>query len=120
MFEISTHTEKTSPSQRPRLLVDYDKYAHFLAESDASEEEKRAFLNLLWSIISECVMLGFHVHPLQQVLGKEDHPELSCIREASNVIECTDYPIAELFAQQIACSAPLESTQSRDSNDQNA
>lgn len=62
-------------SIKPVLTVDYELYAHFLEDSDASEEEKREFVQTLWNIVVEFVSLGFGVHPLQQAqntCGQDD------------------------------------------------
>ena len=59
-----THTETTD--NRPVLTIDYEKYAHFLEDSDLTEEQKQEFLQTLWNIVVEFVSLGWGVHPLQQ------------------------------------------------------
>jgi hypothetical protein len=56
-------TRETGP---PVITVDYERYAHFLENSDLTEEQKREFLQTIWNIIVEFVSLGFGVHPLQQ------------------------------------------------------
>ncbi len=50
----------------PSISVDYDLYAHYLEDTDLTENQKREFLAALWSIICEFVALGFEVHPVQQ------------------------------------------------------
>lgn len=67
---------------RSAITVDYERYAHFLDDSDLTEEQKREFLQTLWSIVCEFVALGFEVHPAQQAqkaCGKtqETEPELT-------------------------------------------
>lgn len=52
---------------RPALTLDVALYEQYLAECDLTEEEKHEFLQTLWKIVCEFVMLGFGVHPLQQV-----------------------------------------------------
>ena len=51
---------------RPVITVDYEKYEHFLENSDLSEDQKRQFIDALWQIIVGFVDLGFGVHPVQQ------------------------------------------------------
>ena len=55
------------PSPPPRLSIDYTLYQTYLEQSDLTDEQKRAFLDSLWSIIVSFVDLGFGIHPLQQV-----------------------------------------------------
>lgn len=50
----------------PALTIDYALYDKYLEESDLSEEERREFLDAMWSIIVDFVALGFEVHPAQQ------------------------------------------------------
>lgn len=55
--------------QKPKKLkveFDYALYAHHLDDEPMSEAEKEECLAALWLILSEFVMLGFDVHPVQQ------------------------------------------------------
>ncbi|MGB0696443.1 MAG: hypothetical protein ACPGOY_12405 [Rhodospirillaceae bacterium] len=54
---------------KPALAVDYDLYAHHLENAAMTEEEKRQFLDALWAIICEFVVMGYGVHPVQEVLS---------------------------------------------------
>ncbi|MGH1351806.1 MAG: hypothetical protein ACRBBN_13520 [Methyloligellaceae bacterium] len=49
------------------LAIDYEKYLACLEDMDASEEEKREFIEALWHILTHFVDIGFGVHPVQQV-----------------------------------------------------
>ena len=55
----------------PSVYLDYALYEHYLAECDLTEDQKREFLDTLWSIIVAFVDLGFGVHPVQQVSDRE-------------------------------------------------
>lgn len=61
---VSDRPDRTS--EPPVVFVDYERYAHLLDDSDASDEEKRAFLQALWEIVCQFVALGYGVHPVQQ------------------------------------------------------
>lgn len=58
-------------SAKPTLSVDVERYQHFLDESDLTEAQKVEFLQSLWNIMMSFVELGFGVHPLQEVCGKD-------------------------------------------------
>ncbi len=58
--------DREDQAARPVITVDYERYAHFLEDSDLTEEQKQEFLQTLWNIIVEFVSMGFGVHPLQQ------------------------------------------------------
>ena len=47
------------------LSVDYESYEHLLDNSDMSEEQKREFIQALWSIIFGFASLGFGINPVQ-------------------------------------------------------
>jgi hypothetical protein len=61
-----------SPAARPILTVDVEKYQAYLDGSGLTSEQKEEFLQALWSIVVSFVELGFGVHPLQEVCGKDD------------------------------------------------
>lgn len=46
--------------------VDYERYQHYLDNSDLSDEEKQQVIQALWDVIVNFVDLGIGVHPLQQ------------------------------------------------------
>lgn len=58
-------------SARPIVTVDVEKYQTWMDDPDLSEEQKAEFLQALWSIVVTFVELGFGVHPLQEVCGKD-------------------------------------------------
>lgn len=76
----------SAPSDRPRILVDYEKYAHFLENEDLTDDEKRAFIQALWSIIVDFVSLGFGVHPLQQTRDDPQNGPKSLPSDLSDVV----------------------------------
>ncbi len=56
------------PDQHKALSLDYELYETYLENADLTEEQKREFIETLWSIVVSFVDLGFGIHPLQQVL----------------------------------------------------
>ena len=58
-------------STKRTLQVDVERYQKYLDDSDMSEAEKKEFLQSLWSIIVSFVELGYGVHPVQEVCGKD-------------------------------------------------
>ena len=52
--------------QKRSLLLDAEKYQHFLDDSDLTDEEKLEFMETMWNLVCEFVMLGFEIHPIQQ------------------------------------------------------
>ena len=54
------------PKPAPALTIDWQLYASYLEESDASEAEKQALIESLYAIVLGFVDLGFGLNPLQQ------------------------------------------------------
>ena len=65
-----------SISQRPSLTIDYDLYWHYLENSDLTDQQKRDFLDEMWSIIVFFVKFGFNVNPLQEAVGESHKTDL--------------------------------------------
>ncbi|MEM9128266.1 MAG: hypothetical protein AAGA97_00895 [Pseudomonadota bacterium] len=59
-------------STPPTVKVDVERYAHMLSNTDMSEDQKRQFLEALWTIIVSFIDLGFGVHPLADTCGQVD------------------------------------------------
>ena len=63
---------KTFAASAQRVLtVDVERYQSYLDGMDVSDERKEEFLRAMFSIVMTFVDLGFSVHPLQEVCGKE-------------------------------------------------
>ncbi|MGJ8670994.1 MAG: hypothetical protein ACSHXK_16040 [Oceanococcus sp.] len=52
--------------QPPSLTIDWELYGKYLEDSDLTDDQKREFIETLWSIVVAFVDLGFGVHPVQQ------------------------------------------------------
>lgn len=59
---------QTMPSdmRRQALTLDVDYYQSLMDDTDMSEDQKREFIEALWTIVVCFVDLGFGIHPLQQ------------------------------------------------------
>ena len=87
-------------SARPVLTVDYELYAHFLEDSDLTEEQKREFLQAIWNIIVEFVSLGFGVHPVQQAqnaCGKLEEDGAKPAIQEQDGIKCSSNVLSNEF-----------------------
>lgn len=64
-------TEAFEASTKRVLTVDVTKYDKYLEGSGLSADQKEAFLRATWTFVMAFVELGFEVHPLQEVWGKD-------------------------------------------------
>ena len=58
-------------SAKRTMTVDVERYQKYLDGSHMTAAEKEEFLQSLWTFIIGFVELGFGVHPLQEVCGKD-------------------------------------------------
>ena len=96
-------TDKSPPPKQneklwPTLTIDYEFYEKMLEQSDASDEEKRAFIETWWNLIVNFVDLGFGVHPLQQAC--EQPMDLSTL-DSQDVIDSKGLALNSEFKQSI-------------------
>ena len=75
--QIGEATDRTSEKSQLQmgLSIDFELYEQLLEDSDLSEEQKREYIETLWSIVVSFVDLGFNIHPVQQVC--EQNAEIS-------------------------------------------
>lgn len=74
------------------VLIDYERYKHFLEGADLTDDQKKEFLEALWSIIVQFVSYGFGVHPLQDVkmsCGQDPETPPNAPLTAPFAVECT-------------------------------
>ena len=64
-------TERFASSAQRVVTIDVARYQSYLDGMDASDERKEEILRAMFSIMMTFVDLGFSVHPLQEVCGKE-------------------------------------------------
>ncbi|MBG6166777.1 hypothetical protein IWQ54_006476 [Labrenzia sp. EL_195] len=74
----------------PALEIDYAFYERFLEDADLTDEQKRDFIETIWSIIVSFVDLGFGLHPLQQTGRPVDSPEEFLPPESAEMIGSLD------------------------------
>lgn len=55
-----------NPTKNPTLTLDVTQYDHYLENSDLTEAEKQEFLQMMWDIICNFVMLGFDVQDVDK------------------------------------------------------
>jgi len=58
-------------SAKRMLKVDVERYQSYLDDTDMTPAQKEEFLQAMWLIMISFVELGFEVHPIQEVCGKD-------------------------------------------------
>ncbi len=100
--ELKPVIRQEEEAQRPLVLsIDYEKYEHYLEDSNLTEAQKQEFLQALWNIIVNFVDLGFGVHPVQQAIaascGKEQEILTKDRLSAKNEVMLTDKSLYNNF-----------------------
>lgn len=80
----------------PTLTIDYTPYEQHLEDSDLTDDQKRKFLDVLWSIIVSFVDLGIGIHPLQQAArngcGKNEVSAGFLTPDSQDLVSSKDVP----------------------------
>lgn len=79
-------------AHKPTRVVEIDvmRYQHLLDDPDLTDEQKRVFLEALWSIMIDFVDLGFGVHPMQEVTDSFNVLAKNDGAEDTDMLECRD------------------------------
>ena len=91
----------------PAFSFDADEFIQFLDETDWSDDQKREYLSLVWSIVCEFVALGFNVHPIQQAQKDCGKPQFSAVQPSSGTSEMVDSSHGELIEKFISLNGPV-------------
>lgn len=67
MLTGTPSTSELDKDGAPTLSIDWDLYEQYLEESDLSDEDKREFIETLWSIVVSFVDLGFGIGPESEI-----------------------------------------------------
>ena len=79
---------KDATASTPTLSIDWDAYLPLFEDEDIPEEQKRALIETLWSIMVAFVDLGFGIHPLNAACGKSDEE----LAQAIASVVSSDHP----------------------------
>lgn len=82
--------ERFDASAKAVVRVDVDKYQALLDSADMTDAQKEEYLQALWSIIVAFVEMGFGVHPLQEVCGKDHETEADGPKAEFNPLGLSD------------------------------
>lgn len=69
---IDPPSQPEGRSRSPSLVIDWDLYGQYLADSGLPEADKRALIETLWSIMVSFVDLGFRLSPVAESCGLPD------------------------------------------------
>jgi hypothetical protein len=65
--ETTNQPNSTTKNGLPALSIDWELYGRYLDDSDLSEADKRACIEVLWSIMVSFVDMGFHLAPVPDI-----------------------------------------------------
>ena len=80
------------------LTLDIDLYLSLLDDEDIPDDQKREFIETLWSIMVSFVDLGFQIHPVLQSCGKDEASLFSLPGESQSVLNSRETKTNEEFS----------------------
>lgn len=85
---ITPLEDNADDPDRPSVLqLDWERYGRYLEDSDLSDDDKKALIETLWSIMVAFVDLGFRVPPPPESCGEVDPLAAIAEQALENVIE---------------------------------
>ncbi|RAP43225.1 hypothetical protein BYZ73_00500 [Rhodovulum viride] len=102
--------ETYEPDGKPAVVLDVEKYRHFLDDSALTEAQKDEVLDRLWQIVVTFVDLGFGVHPAQLACGKLRQNGAETRAESRDVLDCS-HRAKERFEDAVLRTAEDESNE---------
>lgn len=99
-----------SENRLPALVIDWELYGRYLADSDLSEADRRLLIETLWSIMVSFVDLGFRLSPVAESCGL---PDADVTDAPLPVVSCGDITATRAF-EDAAAGIMAPSSQGRD------
>ncbi len=102
MNEIKTQIHERDPTPTLAIQFDAQEFAHFLDESDLTNDQKLEYIQTIWGIVLQFIDMGFGIHPIQQACGQFDEAAVLCGEADSDALDsphpefCKDFERAGL------------------------
>ena len=84
--DFYTITADESDERLQSVGINFEKYGHYLENSNLTEGEKRELLAGLFHILLNFVDLGFGIHPLQQASKQDEAFEKFLTRDLESMV----------------------------------
>lgn len=85
-----TQPTKT-PITFPKLEIDYELFNKEIENTNLTDEQKREYLQIVWSFVVDCVDMGFGIHPVQQACEQKLVSDKLLTSSFQNVVN-SDHP----------------------------
>ena len=89
---IDPPSQPEGRTRSPALVIDWDLYGQYLADSGLSEADKRLLIETLWSIMVSFVDLGFRLSPVAESCRQAGLPGAEATGADQPVLSCGDTP----------------------------
>jgi hypothetical protein len=73
---------KFDATAKRMIKVDVDRYQSYLDGTNLTAGQKEQFIQDMWLVMMSFVELGFEVHPVQEVCGKDAESTTQCANGA--------------------------------------
>lgn len=109
---VDQPSQPEGQSRLPALVIDWELYGRYLADSDLPEADRRLLIETLWSIIVSFVDLGFRLGPVDNSCGQAAAPEPEANTAGQPALDCEDITATQAF-EGAAADVPATSSQRR-------
>ncbi|HMR34517.1 MAG TPA: hypothetical protein PKA13_21970 [Geminicoccaceae bacterium] len=94
---IDPPSQPEGRTRSPSLIIDWDLYGQYLADSGLSEADKRALIETLWSIMVSFVDLGFRLSPVAESCGQAGLLDAEATAAGQPVLDCKNITATRAF-----------------------
>lgn len=90
---------KFDATAKRMIMVDVERYQSYLDGTNLTSGQKEQFLQDMWLVMMSFVELGFEVHPVQEVCGKDAESTTQCANGAFDGLQ-SDKPKDDNIEQE--------------------
>lgn len=87
----------SSPAGQPAILLDPEKYRAYIADVGLSSEEEQEYLETVWAVLLQAMLLGIRLESAPQNCGKPQEITAKPPAADGNMLNSTDSDCQSMF-----------------------
>jgi hypothetical protein len=87
----------SSPAGQPAILLDPEKYRSVIVDAGLSVEEEQEYLETVWAVLLQAMLLGIRLETAPQNCGKPQGPAGKRPAADGNMLNSTDSDCQSMF-----------------------